>query len=87
MIDITTISSKGQVVIPKGLREKAGLVEHDKLLVISDKDKIVLEKISEKESNEKKLDLLTYFAEQFRERGLTKQDVEKEIVKVRNRHA
>ncbi len=41
-IDITTMSSKGQVVIPQELRK--GIEEGDKLVVIRNKDQIILKK-------------------------------------------
>ena len=41
-IDITKMSSKGQVVIPQELRE--GINEGDKLVVIRNKDQIILKK-------------------------------------------
>ena len=74
MIDIITISSKGQVVIPKSLREEAGLNKQDKLLVLSDNGKIILERISKKEVKEKMSDLLDFFSKQFKEKGITRTD-------------
>ena len=53
MIDIVTMSSKGQIVIPKKLRKEANLDSQDKFLVMGDKDKIVLERISKKEIRKK----------------------------------
>ena len=41
-IDITKMSSKGQIVIPQELRK--GINEGDKLLVIRSKDQIILKK-------------------------------------------
>jgi len=43
-IDITKLSSKGQVVIPKKMREKFKVGE--KLLIIQNKDSIILKKAS-----------------------------------------
>lgn len=43
-VAITKISSKGQVVIPLEMRE--GLKEGDKLLIIKNKDQIILKKAS-----------------------------------------
>ena len=83
MIDIISISSKGQIVIPKSLREEAGLSRKDKLLVVSDKGKIILEKISKKQVKEKMFNLLDYFSEKFKEKGITKAEIEKEIKAVR----
>lgn len=43
-IDITRLSSKGQIVIPKEMRK--GMKEGDKILIIRDKDRIILKKAS-----------------------------------------
>lgn len=86
MIDIVTISSKGQVVIPKRLRKEAGLNSQDKVLVMSDEGKIVLEKISKNEVRRKMFDLLEYFTEKFAERGIRRENVVREIQAVRSKH-
>ncbi len=44
-IAITKLSSKGQVIIPKSLRE--GLKEGEEFLVIKEKNSIILKKISD----------------------------------------
>ena len=44
-IDITRLSSKGQIVIPLEMRK--GFKEGEKLMLIRDKDKIILRKASE----------------------------------------
>lgn len=86
MIDIVTISSKGQVVLPKNLRKEAGLNRNDKLLVISDEGKIILEKISAKEIKKKMTGLLDYFSDKFEEQSITKEDIEKEIQAARKKN-
>ena len=45
-VDITSVSDKGQVVIPMYLRNKLGLEPRSKLLVYSVKDAIVLKKLT-----------------------------------------
>lgn len=44
-IEITKLTSKGQVVIPQDMRIEQNLKQGDKLLVISSADKIILEPI------------------------------------------
>mgnify|MGYP001607556105 CR=1 FL=1 len=44
-IDITRLSSKGQVVIPTSMRK--GFKEGEKLMIIKSNDKIILKKASE----------------------------------------
>ena len=48
-IDITKMSSKGQVVIPQELRE--GIAEGDKLVIIRNKDQIILKKADKFDKN------------------------------------
>ena len=47
------VSDKGQIAIPRDIREEAGIEKGDELLLISDKGKIMLEK-SERVSEELK---------------------------------
>ena len=46
MIELSKMSSKGQVVIPKTLRQKLNLKEGDKLILFSSGDLLVLRKVS-----------------------------------------
>lgn len=48
-IDITKMSSKGQVVIPKGMRKS--LKEGDKLVIIKNKNQLILKKMSDFSKN------------------------------------
>ncbi len=48
-INITTISSKGQIVIPQEMRE--GLEEGDKLIVIKNGDQLILKKTENFDKN------------------------------------
>ncbi len=61
-IDVTKISSKGQVVIPKDMR--AGLSAGDKLVIIRNKDQIILKKM---EAFSKNLDEDLEFAKRTEE--------------------
>lgn len=45
-IEITSMSSRGQVVIPQEIREQLGLREGEKFVVIGEDDTVVLKKIS-----------------------------------------
>ena len=44
-INVTSISSKGQVVIPLGIREKLRLIEGEKFVVVGEDDTILLKKM------------------------------------------
>jgi len=48
-ISITKISSKGQVVIPQEMRKN--LIEGDKLVVMQNKDQIILKKVDDFSKN------------------------------------
>ena len=48
-IAITTISSKGQIVIPVGLRK--GLIEGEKLLIMRNDNHIIMKKASSSDTN------------------------------------
>lgn len=45
LIDVTKVSEKGQVVIPKEIREKMGFTEGSRLIVIAAEDAVVLQRI------------------------------------------
>lgn len=49
-IDTTKLTVRGQLVIPKSIREKMNLKEGDRFIVISATDSIILKKI-DSESN------------------------------------
>ena len=44
-IEITSVSSRGQIVIPQGLRNKMRIREGEKFVVIGEGDTIVLKKL------------------------------------------
>ncbi len=45
IIDMTRVSEKGQVVIPKEIRDKLRFNEGSKLLVIATEDAVILQRI------------------------------------------
>ncbi len=45
LIDVTKVSDKGQVVIPKEIRDKMGFKEGTKLIVVATEDAVVLQRI------------------------------------------
>jgi AbrB family looped-hinge helix DNA binding protein len=77
MIDVITLSSKGQLVIPKDIRESLGLTKNNKFLVTFDNDSILLKKIKEDDLKEKMKSLMKIFAKEFKQ--LTKKDLSDEI--------
>jgi AbrB family looped-hinge helix DNA binding protein len=70
-------TERGQVTIPKEIREKLKITPKTKLRVYVDNDKVVFEPVSP-------LDLLFNDIEaEAREKGYTREDLEKEIEMVR----
>lgn len=45
LIDITRVTDKGQVVIPKEIRDKMGFKEGTKLIVVASEDAVVLQRV------------------------------------------
>jgi len=85
VLSISTVSSKGQVVIPKSIREKMGLIEGDRILVYATGDIIVLRRIRKEENV-----LSTVSAsvrEKIMDRGVRVKDVEEAIASVRKAKA
>ena len=78
---ITKVSAKGQVVIPKDLRERLNLKEGDTLLVYSTDSMLVIRKVTKQET------VLSIIAEPIRKKvkqlGITRKDVYKAIEQAR----
>ncbi len=45
IIDVTKVSDKGQVVIPKEIRDKLNFTEGSKLIVVATEDAVILQRI------------------------------------------
>jgi len=56
MTNTATLTSKGQITIPKELREKLDLKKGDKLVLIEENGNIILRKVSLEEIREKALE-------------------------------
>ncbi len=78
---ITKLSAKGQIVIPKDLRERLNLREGDTLLVYSTDSMLVIRKVAKQES------VLSIIAEPVRKKikqlRITRKDVRKAIQQAR----
>jgi AbrB family looped-hinge helix DNA binding protein len=81
--EVTSLSSKGQVVIPDKIRKELGLTTGSKLIVITDGSNLLL-----KPMEEPKLDtfkrLINESRKVVKKYNLKKNDVEKAIRKVRS---
>ena len=81
-IEITSMSSRGQVVIPLDIREHLGLREGEKFVVVGEEDTVILKKISM--PSFKNFDKLIKKTQQFaKQKGITKADVEDAIKRAR----
>jgi len=54
-VSVGTVTSKGQVTIPKEIRETLGVIEGDKLIFLVEGDRVVLRKVG----SEKLTDILS----------------------------
>lgn len=89
-IEITKMTSRGQVVIPQGIRDSKGIKEGEKFLVYDTSDSIVLKRIK----NLEKVKSIDEFEKAFsstwktaKSRGITKKDAAEEITKYRKENA
>ena len=82
-IDTTTLSSKGQIVLPQDVRERLGLKEGNKFLVMAEEDTVVLKAI--KPVPREQFDsMLKFTREAVKKAGITPEDLDKAIERVRN---
>jgi len=84
MIELSRLSSKGQVVIPKSLREKLDLKEGDRLILFSSGNILVLRKVEGEESVLSILSRLT--REKVLKLGIKEKDIEEAISWARKGH-
>lgn len=81
-IEITSMSSRGQVVIPLDVREQLGLKEGEKFIVVGEDDTVILKKITM--PSFKNFDKLLQKTQQFaKNKKITKSDVENAIKRAR----
>ena len=82
--DITAVSSKGQVVLPKAIREKLQIVPGVKLMVFSDGNSILLKPIPEPDISEFR-NLMDAASKCATDVGMTEEDIDSAIKTVRSR--
>lgn len=81
-IDITSVSTKGQIVIPNDIRKSLNLESGSKLIVIQDGDNILLKPIQIPKTSEFKK--IFEMGDRIRkELGLKEEDISKAIKSVR----
>ena len=81
-LEITSMSSRGQVVIPLGIREQLGLKEGEKFVVVGKNDTVILKKVTM--PSFKNFDKLLQKTQQLvKEKGITNADVKSAIKRTR----
>lgn len=83
-IRTTKVSSKGQVVIPRDIRELTGLASGDTLLVYGEKDTIVLKKLKKPDLKKEFLELFKKINKRIAKSGLTEKDILRASEEVRH---
>jgi len=83
-VEITSVSSRGQVVIPQSLRDKMKIQTGEKFVVIGEEDTIVLKKLEMPSFNgiDKLLKKTRDFA---KKKGINGSDVEEAIKQARKK--
>jgi AbrB family looped-hinge helix DNA binding protein len=81
----TKMSSKGQVVIPEGIRKRLGLKAGAQFVVVGDKDVVILKAISPP-SMEDFDALISKASKQARKAGMKRSDIADAIAKVRSKN-
>jgi antitoxin PrlF len=84
-IEVTTASSKGQVVIPAKIRKELGIIAGTNLIVMSDGDNLLMKPIQSP-----KVEVFKKLARESRklarEHGMTEQNVKDAIHEVRSKN-
>jgi AbrB family looped-hinge helix DNA binding protein len=80
----TTMSSKGQIVIPEAIREQLGLQTGTQFVVLGDRDVVVLKPIN-MPSMEEFEPLIAKARDAARQAGMKKSDIKSAKQTVRNR--
>ncbi len=82
-MEVTTISSKGQVVIPANIRHEMGLANGAKLMVLTDGDNLLLKPL-QKPKLQAFRELVRRSELYAKDAGLKKKDLTKALKKIRN---
>jgi AbrB family looped-hinge helix DNA binding protein len=85
-IEVTKLSSKGQVVLPQGIRKKLRLAVGAKFVVLGEGDLVILKKLEVPDQEQLK-QLLKETRMYAKKTGFRKSDVAKLIKQVRNKAA
>ncbi|MCJ2540426.1 MAG: AbrB/MazE/SpoVT family DNA-binding domain-containing protein, partial [Candidatus Thermoplasmatota archaeon] len=79
---LTKMSSKGQVVIPKALRELLDIKEGDMFAMFGENDTIIMKRVNLPSKRDLER-ILRSGAEHAKEKGITREDVQRAVEEVR----
>lgn len=87
VIEVTSMSSRGQIVIPKEIRNRMDLDANDKFIVYEDDDTIVLKKIKKPNKNDftKFKEMVQKTRKYAKNSGISEKDLEKAIKESRSK--
>jgi antitoxin PrlF len=83
LTDVTAVSSKGQIVLPKPIRDTLSLVSGARLMVMCDGENILLKPIRKPDISEFRA-MMDQAANWASEAGMTEEDIGDAIREVRN---
>lgn len=79
MSQVIELSKDGKLTIPPGIFKELGMAPLNKLLMIGEKDCIILKKIQTPLAKERFQTVADKVANRFKEKGITRKDVEEAI--------
>ena len=86
LTDVTAVSSRGQVVLPKAIRDALALIPGAKLMVLSDGENILLKPIRKPDISEFQA-MMDQSAQWAAEVGMKEEDIDAAIREVRKARA
>ncbi len=84
LVEMTKVSSKGQVVLPRAIRHKLHIQKGEQLIVVCGDDSVLLKKI-ETPLKERFTEMMKTSQTWAKKVGLTRTDIQKAIREVRQR--
>ncbi len=84
-VKLTKVSSKGQIVIPQGVREEVGLKEGETLAVMGKEDTILLKRVALPSPKESFAKLHQWGVDFAKKKGIKETEIQDIIERVRKR--
>lgn len=77
--ELVKMSMKGQLVVPRGIREKEELMPSDRFVAIPVKGGVVFKKVNIPDVRAEFASLSKEIAEHFKEEGISEKDIEEAV--------